>query len=201
MIPYFFPPKPIRLWPDSPLIPRFQNRGNYDAEIKHNGWRLLIFKTGGKLSFYNRYDAQIDINVDPFLDFFHSYPMDTVFDGELLNFRTKELKNTLVLWDCVFFKTKDLRSEKLSKRRQFLADFPNAPNNFTASTKAQVFKLKQYKKFLDLYYEIENKHDPIHEGIVIKDINSPYTTSLKRCPDITDWYKVKKVDDSNKVTK
>jgi ATP-dependent DNA ligase len=46
---------------------------------------------------------------DSFYDHFKKIPNDTIFDAELVNFRTKDRKNIIVVFDVPYYKGKDLR--------------------------------------------------------------------------------------------
>jgi ATP-dependent DNA ligase len=197
MIEYFYPPQPKRIWPSSSFFHSLSKNPLWDAEIKYNGWRLLIFTSN--LKFYNRHGTIIDIKSDIFSPFFKKFP-DTVFDAELLNFRTKDIKNNIIIFDCPFYKNKDLRSLPLSERRKRLESFEIAPNILTPDT-ANVFRIQQFSSdFTQLYNTIIKRNDPIEEGIVIKRKSSHYTSHVGRGIEIGDWIKVKKIDDSNKIS-
>jgi hypothetical protein len=121
MIQYFYPPQPTRIWPNSSLLPSFSNSRDWDAEIKYNGWRLLVFKLEqDKILLYNRHSTIIDIDWQQFIHAFEDVPVGSVFDGELLDRRTKDLKNIIVLWDTCFYNGSDLRLKPLKDRRHFL---------------------------------------------------------------------------------
>jgi ATP-dependent DNA ligase len=202
MIQFFYPPQPTRIWPTSNLLISLAKDKKWDAEIKYNGWRLLLFKIEqNKILLYNRHSTIIDINWQQFFPFFKDIPVGTVFDGELLDRRTKDLKNIVVLWDCCFYNGIDLRLKPLKERRPFLDHFSTAPAKFTNSTTGQVFKVQQFTTdFLELYNSIDHRNDPVEEGLVLKNKLSLYKYSAKRGTDITDWLKVKKIGDHARVS-
>ena len=223
IIQFFYPPQPTRIWPNSSLLPSFSSSRDWDAEIKYNGWRLLVFKLEqDKILLYNRHSTIIDIDWQQFVPVFKEVPIGSVFDGELLDRRTKDLKNIIVLWDTCFYNGSDLRLKPLKDRRHFLDQhFSTAPaklqtdlgtklsklrpsksTDLKKSSQAQVFKTKQFKTdFLDLYNTIDKRNDPIEEGLVLKNNLSPYKYAARAGVEITDWLKVKKVDDSVRVSK
>jgi ATP-dependent DNA ligase len=200
MIPFFYPPQPTRIWPTSALMSTLSSDPSWDAEIKYNGWRTLIFKHSNSISIFNRHSTIIDINIDVFLPLFRSIPNETIFDGELLDRRTKDLKNVIVLWDTPFYKGKDLRALSLKLRRQHLDSFQLAPSHFRTETVGQVYRVQQYTTdFLQLYNTVVARNDAVEEGIVLKKWSSLYRSHPSRGIDILDWLKVKKIGDHARV--
>jgi len=198
MIDYFYPPQPKRLWPDSPYLSKLCKNPLWDAEIKYNGWRLLIF-VDNIIKLYNRHGTIIDINAKVFHGFFKKIPSDTIFDAELINFRTKDIKNTIVIFDTVYYHGQDLKRKPLSERRKYLDHFMTAPSSLY-SEQPQVFKIQQFStNFIDLYNTIINRNDPIEEGIVIKQKTSIYRSHVSRGIEINDWLKIRKIGDHAKV--
>lgn len=205
---FFYPPQPTRLWPNAPLFKRLDNDPNWIGEIKMNGWRLEIHKENDKLLFYNRHGTIIDINSDIFLPKFAKVPNDSILDGELVHFRTKDTKNKIVLWDVMFWAGRDIRKCILDERRSFLNafekdDYLSVGNDdiLLQSIPPSVTQIKTQKTNLIKFYEtVIKRNSPLEEGIVIKNINSPYESSLKRTFDTAQWFKIKKIDDSAKVT-
>jgi len=199
---FFYPPQPTRLWPNAPLLQRLNNDPNWIGEVKMNGWRLEIHKEKDKLLFYNRHGTIIDINSDIFLPKFTKVPNDSILDGELVHFRTKDTKNKIVLWDAMFWNGRDIRKSPLYERRSFLECFESDDSlsvgnddSLLQSIPATVTQIKSQKTNLIKFYEtVIKRNDPLEEGIVIKNINSQYESSLKRTFDTAQWFKIKKID-------
>jgi len=192
---FFYPPQPTRLWPSSSF---FQHQLRYDddwdAEIKYNGWRVQIHKYKNQLLIYNRHATLIDINPTIFENALSVFPDNSIFDGELIDRRTKDLKNIIVLWDCMFFDDNDIRKLPLKERRPFLEPLKYAPVSLKSKSKGQVFRAKPHSKNIVKFYDnvIERDND-LEEGIVIKNINSPYEYSLKSKKETANWYKIRKI--------
>jgi ATP-dependent DNA ligase len=196
MISYFYPPQPVRLWPNSAYFLKLRKSPLYDAEIKYNGWRDLIFVDNNKIYLYNRHNSIIDINWKIFADHFKKIPNNTVFDAELLHFRTTDLKNVIVIFDVPFYNNKDLRRNTLVERRKYLSHFLRAPDIIIPSSQSQVYNIQQYSTdFLDLYNMIIKRNSSVEEGIVIKKKMSIYHSHPGRGIDTNDWIKIKKVVD------
>lgn len=201
MINFFYPPQPKRIWPDAPYFQRLDKSPDWIGEIKYNGWRLLMIKND-KPAFFNRHSTIIDINPSIFTDPLQKTPKLTVYDGELIEFRTKTLKNIIVFWDCMFFNGKDLRLLPLSERRKYL-NFDIAPDTLTQKNQPQIFTTRQYQTgLINLYNRIVARNDPVEEGLVLKNIHSKYTWhQFRKGIEIDDWIKVKKIGESNNVEK
>lgn len=201
MIDFFHPPKPTRIWPDADLFKSIDQNPMWIGEVKYNGWRLLLFKIDGKLLIYNNHGTVIDIDPKIFLPHFAQIPNNTVFDGELVDKRTKELKKVMVFWDTCFYNGKDLRSLPLKTRRQYLDHFPTVPEKITQSSQSQVYKVQQFQagNLISLYHQIEARANNLEEGLVLKNTLSKYKSHPSRCIDIIDWIKVKKIGEDSKV--
>lgn len=193
---FFYPPQPTRLWPNAPILKQFERDQNYVSEIKYNGWRLEIHIDPKCPIFYNRQGTIININ--PKIFDFKNVPPLTVFDGELVHFRTKDVKNVIVLWDCMFWDGKDLRNLHLEQRQPFLDVFSAAPRSLTKEHEGRVFHITHEKRhLLNFYEEIVKKNDPLEEGMVVKNLQSKYEYSVKRSFETAQWFKIKKIADSS----
>lgn len=196
---FFYPPQPSRIWPNSDIFRSLCKNPEYDAEIKLNGWRILPH-LDDELKLYNRNGTIIDVPRDLFSLAFKGIPKYTIFDGELLNFRTKDVKNIIVLFDCMFWNGKDLRSQPLFERRKYLNDFDKQPKFFSSKKSVQIYRITQHTSKIEaLYYNVIERNDPLEEGIILKKISSPYSSFARKGVDILDWIKVKKEDNSVKV--
>jgi len=196
---FFYPPQPTRLWPNAAF---FRNQlnidDNYDAEIKYNGWRLQVHVHENSLIFYNRHGTVININSGLFLHKFENVPVGSIFDGELIDKRTKDVKNIVVLWDCMFWGDRDIRHLPLKERRLKLRQWVRAPKKrpLISKSKGQVFRTFHIRgNLVDFYETVVNRKDALEEGIVIKNINSKYEYSIKRKFETAQWFKIKKIGD------
>lgn len=200
-ISYFYPPQPTRIWPNTPIFSSLAKNKQWDGEIKYNGWRILVFKYE-TITIYNRHGTIIAIDPKPFELLFADIPFGTVFDGELVDRRTKDLKNIMVFWDCPFYKGKNLQTKPLRERRQLLEHFSTAPGQLVNKSVAQVYKIQQFKtNLVQLYKDIELRQNDLEEGLVLKNINSLYKSHPSRGTDVIDWIKVKKISESSRVNR
>jgi len=195
---YFYPPKPSRIWPQSNLFSTLNKNTSWDAELKYNGWRCLIYKENEKIYIWNRHKSIIDIEPKLFLSHFVDIPNNTIFDGELINFRTKNLKNIIIIFDCPFYNGIDLRKTKLKTRREYLESFKMAPKTLQQSKHSKVYRIQQFSTAFKRLYTFTQGSD-ILEGIVIKQINSFYQAHPSRSIETNDWLKVKKIENHAKI--
>jgi len=189
-------PQPIRLWPDdSSFLRDLSSDPDYEAEIKYNGWRLEIHNTETGPILFNRKGTEIgNLEIDKFVRAFRNLPPNSVFDGELINFRTKDVKNIVIIWDCMFWNGRDIRKLQLQERRQFLDTLKVAPVTLKSKSTGQVYRAKSRKTgLLKFYDKIVKKDDPLEEGIVIKNIRSRYEYSVKASFETVSWFKLKKI--------
>jgi ATP-dependent DNA ligase len=202
MISYFYPPQPSRIWPNQPVFRSLAKNPLWDAEIKYNGWRILLFILD-KIYIYNRHGTIIAIDHSLFENLFADIPPNTVFDGELIDKRTKSLKNIMVFFDVPFYDGKNLQSLPLKERRHYLEQhFAIAPSKFAVSKIARVYRTQQFTShIIELYNEIESRQNDLEEGLVLKNINSKYRSHPSRGIDVLDWIKVKKIGDHAHVTR
>lgn len=164
---HFYPPQPTRLWLQSTLFKKFKDNPSWDAKLKYNGWHCLIFKENNKIYIYNRHGTIININHKLFLSHFINIPNYTIFDSELLNFRTTNLKNTIIIFDCPFYNDTDLRRKILKIRRQYLDVFKMAPKTLHQHKKPQIYRIQQFSTRFDKLYTF-TPDSKIIEGVVIK---------------------------------
>jgi len=198
-IPFFYPPQPMRIWPESDLFRQLDKSPKWDAEIKYNGWRLLLF-IDTKIRFFNRQGTEIDVDKKPFESTLSKLPKGTVLDGELVHFRTTDLKNTIVFWDAPFYDGVDQRKKPLRVRRQLLEHFGVAPRIIPKTNKFNIFRCQQFNtNMINLYKELVVQNDSLIEGVVLKHVDSIYESHQKRGMDTRHWIKVKKIGDHAKV--
>lgn len=199
-IQYFYPPQPFRIWPNANLLTILNQDPNWIGEIKYNGWRLLIF-IEDDIRFFNRHHKEIQIDQSIFRQHFEHVPRGTVFDGELVHFRSTDVKNTIVIWDTPIYNGQDLRRTPLIKRKQYLDHFRVAPRTIKRNQKVNIYRSQTFPtgSFKQLYRKTVDKNDVLEEGIVLKNINSFYDFSLTRGVETKHWIKIRAIGDHAKV--
>jgi ATP-dependent DNA ligase len=120
----FYPPKPTLITNTQPLFKQLEKDNRVMAELKFKGDRLVLkHRDDGSFEFWNRhggkfrYKASEDLlkNLNSL-----SWKGECVLDGELLNNKTKLIKDHVVLWDVFLWAGESLSSKPFIERRAYL---------------------------------------------------------------------------------
>src|SRR5271157_5375957 len=99
---YFYPEKPIMISKDQDLFSSISNSGKYIAERKYNGCRLLLHFINGNFQFWNRHGEKFnfkpEVELKSKLDALNLKGY-CLFDGELRNNKTKDVRQKIMLFD------------------------------------------------------------------------------------------------------
>lgn len=171
------------------LVPKPFDRPGWVYEEKYDGYRILAYKEGAKVTLLSRNQHDRTATFAVVADAVGQLRERTLLlDGEVVAFDSKEVSRFQLLqrgdvpqrfavFDCIYRNGQDLRSEPLSRRReevetvlakaseQLLVSRRLAKNGLTA------FNIAKRKGF---------------EGIVAKDDNAPYEERRSR-----KWLKIK----------
>jgi DNA ligase D-like protein (predicted ligase) len=146
-------------------------------EIKLDGYRLEVVKTGGKVTVYSRCRNVLNRQFGYIADALADLPDETVLDGEVVavdekgranfnllqNFRSAETKIRYYAFDVLIHKGRLLIEQPLEKRREILAKI--LPRNQHIDLAAVSRSASQMLAFV-------SEHSL--EGIVAKRADSPY---------------------------
>lgn len=184
-----------------PNMPRFidpSTLGDYGhgyvAEVKKNGWRCLAWmKTTGweggdfkrELELWTRRKTIIPFPLPLTRAELNKLPPDTMLDGELLERRTKDVKDHYYIFDILFLKGASCMHLPYRVRRAMLEDTVRGYGiNCELANPVQVGLPELYKQ------AVANGD----EGIVLKEINSKYMVDLNSCPHNPHWFKAKRAE-------
>ena len=209
----FYPPKPTLISIKQDLVQRLEKSGEYVVEPKFNGNRLILKRfSQGKYEFWNRHGEM-------FKRFSYSYnslinELDKilwdgfcVLDGELMHFRTKNVKNTIILFDVIVWNGK-ICEEAFIERRKLLEKILSPPGLLNVSN----LNLDKFRNLLNNshilispqwrnnFREIFNKLIEIEEieGIVIKKSNAKLELGINGSPIVRSMFKARKPSNSYK---
>lgn len=193
-IQFFYPPQPFRIWPNSNLLLKLDQDPDWIGEIKYNGWRLLIF-IEKNIRFFNRHKTEIQIDPSIYRQHFDGVPYGTIFDGELVHFRSTDIKNKVVIWDAPFYNGQDLRKMTLRQRKEYLDHFSVAPRTIKQDSLVKVYRSQVFPSgsFQKLYHKTVDKKNNLEEGVVLKKLTSIYDFSLVRSVETKHWIKIKAI--------
>jgi bifunctional non-homologous end joining protein LigD len=152
-------------------------------EIKLDGWRMEVVKTGGKVTLYSRRAKVFNAQFSLIANEFDYLPNETVIDGELVavdeegrpsfsllqNFRSAESNIIFYAFDIPIQNGKDLMRMPLSERRTVLASVIR-PEGHVGISEASSRPLAEMMKFIKSHRL---------EGIVAKRADSHYQPGLR----------------------
>lgn len=199
---YFYPAKPTLITLHQQLFQDLNSDPDYVAELKYNGDRLeLITPDGGKTwQWWNRYEALFHFTPTPkLLESLRPLKLKgwCQLDGELLDHRTKGVKQTPVLFDVIVFDGK-VQMETFNVRRNRLWEIFGTPEEIYDTPEQGVVNIApqwnagEFRDVYDLYTRIEWV-----EGLVMKNLRSKLIVGRTSCPTVTTMYKVRKRQKTN----
>jgi bifunctional non-homologous end joining protein LigD len=181
---------PIRPQPMlATLVAEPINRPGWVYEEKCDGYRILAYKEGSKVTLLSRNSKDRSLTFPGVAAEIRKLRENTlVLDGEVVAFdrhgvsrfqllQRGDVVQTFVVFDCLYRNGRDLRQEPLSLRRQELeATIPKSSERLIVSRRLAknglaAFRIAQRRKL---------------EGLVAKDSNAPYEERRSR-----KWLKVK----------
>jgi ATP-dependent DNA ligase len=184
---YLYPCKPQRISVDSDLLSRLDNDPAYVGEVKKNGFRCLAVKEDGALSLWTRHKGLIHFPLPELrAGLKELMPDNTVVDGELLQVRTKTVKEVFYAFDIIRLRGSLVTNEPLYVRREMLEHL-----ELERCPKVELAKQVTTGK-RKLYYDAIADDSDANEGIVVKKLSSKYIASDRRCVEHPFWLKVKK---------
>lgn len=180
MVNYVYPNLPNFI--DPATVDNYQP--HFVAEVKKNGWRCVAWKKD-KLQLWTRRKTLINFHLPVTRGFLDLLPPDTMIDGELLDRRTKDLKDHYYAFDVMYIEGESVMHLPWWKRREKLE-----------------LLLAKYGVWVELSAPVQVGFSTLYEqsilngdeGIVIKDSNSKYIVDLNNCPYNPSWFKAKQPD-------
>lgn len=188
--------KPI--WLMQP-IPYFGEKlkGDWIWEPKIDGWRMQIIKNeDGRIQFWGRrlernpnWTEKLNYLIPQIFSFL---PKATILDAELYTLKGRRMipslfasfpkvKPVIFIFDVIYLENEFLGKKPLKERKKVLSELKIK----------EPFYILKYKKLDQLENALLNSLKEGHEGIVIKEINSPYIPG-KDAPVATQfWRKIK----------
>ena len=179
---YLYPCKPNPLSPESRYFDDLDRDVQWVAEIKKNGWRCGVYRDSG-LTLWTRHKTVIHEPLAALRDSLMAVPENTILDGELIHFRTKDIKGALYLFDILVLRGRQITDLPLADRRKHLEDIAVKLSGIPLAEQVRVGKKNLYLQAIK---------EPVNEGIVLKKLDSKHLVSEKRCPQNPFWLKVKR---------
>lgn len=163
------PARPAEVFSGSSQFKALLRWGCWVAEPKVDGWRCVIIKGDGGLSFLSRQGKPLAVPASIETGVFDSFPPDSVLDGEWV--RSEGL---LYLFDIPVYKG-ELLKNLYQERRHMLK------NVMPSMGRVRVVEHLGMDAGV-----VKRAHDKGYEGVVFKDMNTQYPQGKTR-----DWLKCK----------
>lgn len=181
---YLYPSQPNRIDINSDLMNQLDDNEDWVAERKKNGWRCELYREG-KLTLWTRKQTIIQEALPSLrTELLKMVPEGTIIDGELLEKRTKNVKELFYAFDILCYRNISCLKYPWYQRRLLLEHVIHDIPGLIEISRPIVTGKK------NLYYDSIQSDDV--EGIVMKKIDSPYIMSLKDSIINPFWLKVKK---------
>jgi len=185
MMQYFYPCKPVYIHPDSTTAKQLDNNTDWVAELKKNGWRCLVYKSGDTVTLYTRHKTIINDPLTDIREYFKQLEGNFIIDGELIEKRTKHFKGLFYAFDILYKNNKLLVNLPLQSRREILDETIKQHDSIQKPDWEYVNKLALYQSTLN---------SNIDEGIVLKKLDSRYKISNVSCQPYSLWLKIKQTN-------
>lgn len=179
---YFYPNLPN--WLDPSLVVEYDKKPSWIAERKKNGWRCLAIRDENSLTLMTRRNTLINDPLPVTRNALQNLLPSTIIDGELMEKRTKDIKDLFYAFDILFDNGKQVTGLPWKERRQRLEKALKGIDGIEISEPVSVGKSYLY----DLAIQEGN------EGIVMKEINSKYIVDFSKCPSNPHWIKAKRAE-------
>jgi ATP-dependent DNA ligase len=199
---YFFPAKPKLITLQQDLFQKLNGNQNFVGELKYKGDRLeLITPDGGKtFQWWNRHGSIFKFN--PSAKLLESVkPLKLKgfcqLDGELLDHKTVNVKNTPVLFDVIVFNGELQNNKTFRQRREMLWTIFGKPELIYDTPEIGVVNIApqwptgEFQDVYDEYTQIK-----WIEGLVMKNLEAKLITGRTSCPTVATMYKVRKPENA-----
>jgi ATP-dependent DNA ligase len=187
---YWYPEKPKLLLLGQPLFRRLDQNRAWVAELKYNGSRLQLHIKDGDVQFWNRHGERFASRFIPRPETVEAIREAVpkrgyfLFDGELRHFKTKGVRDKVVLYDTFIWAGDLLNKAAFAIRRQLL-------ECLEISEGGPLTFAEQHKTgFEELFHEAIK--DEEIEGLVIKNLTGLLNLGRKRGLDSNWMFKVRK---------
>jgi len=185
---YYYPNRPYLISPDNPEVMIKDQDPNWHAEIKWMGDRLCLIKANNKFVFMNRQKKEFSkfVPSSELLEQLNALniPNNSQLDGELMHFKTKEIKQTIHFYDVYVLNDKQVREDLETRRNILLEHFNN--RTFPNINVTQAFS----GMFIEIFNRVIRDHEK--EGLVLKNKHGKITFTTNKSVDVLWQFKIRK---------
>jgi hypothetical protein len=177
---FYYPNRPTLIPPNKEKIDAMEKSGEYIAEKKWNGDNVYIYTD--TMEIWNRHKEQHRFVPSPAMqEELNRWPKHATLNAELMNYRTKEIKDLLIVHCIMAWKGMPLIGKTWGDSRKILDDQPSG---------AHVQVSQVYKKgFWKLFQEADGV---TIEGIIIKRLAGKLIFSCTPIRDVSFQFKIRK---------
>lgn len=177
---YYFPNRPTLIPPDKSYLDNLESTGKYIAEKKWNGDNILI--DTDTMQVWNRKKERHRFVPSPAMQAeLDQWPKGMVINAELMQYRTKEIKDIIIVHCIMVNKGKPLIGKTWGDSRKLLEKMP-------AGKHVQISPV--YKSgFWDLFQTADGV---VIEGIILKQPAGKLVFSATPINDVSWMYKIRK---------
>jgi hypothetical protein len=177
---YYYPNRPTLIPPDKAFIDRLEASGLYVAEKKFNGDNVLI--ETDSLNFWNRRKDRHRFQPSPEMRAeLQKLPKGAVINAELMNYRTKEIKDIIIVHAVMVWKGKPLLGKTWGDSRKIIEELQYGRHVTLSGI--------QTTGFWELFQAADGA---TIEGAIFKRLNGQLVFSTTPIDDVPWMYKVRK---------
>lgn len=177
---YYYPNRPQLKPPDKAWMDEKEKSGEYIAEKKWNGDNVLIYTD--TMEIWNRHKARHRFVPSPAMqDELKKWPKRSLINAELMNYRTKAIKDILIVHCIMAWKGKLFTGKTWGDSRKILDDQPSGAHVQVS----QIYKAG----FWNLFQEADGE---TIEGIIIKKLAGKLIFSCTSIDDVSYQFKIRK---------
>ena len=178
---YYYPNRPVLIPPDKAYIDQLENSNQYVGELKWNGDNTLL-DTNKPTEFWNRHKERHRFVPSPaMMEELSKWPKNMVINAELMNYRTKDIKNTLIVHCVMIWDGKPLIGKTWGDSRKILDDMPRGDHVKVS----EIFQTQFWDRF-------QATDGTTIEGIILKNPTGKLVFSTTPIPDVSFMYKIRK---------
>lgn len=177
---YYFPNRPILIPPDKDHLDKLEASGRFIAEKKWNGDNILIDTDA--MQVWNRKKERHRFVPSPAMqEELNQWPKGMVINAELMQYRTKEIKDIIIIHCVMVWKGKPLIGKTWGDSRKILKQMPDGEH-------AQISQVYE-SGFWDLFQTADGV---TIEGIILKQPAGKLVFSTTPIQDVSWMYKIRK---------
>jgi hypothetical protein len=178
---YYYPNRPMLIPPNQTFIQKLEDSGQYVGELKWNGDNVLI--DTNTMEFWNRYKERHQfIPNEVMREELSKWPKRAVVNAELMHYRTKDIKNTIIVHCIMVWNGHPLIGKTWGDSRKIIEDY------FQSGPCVQVSETFQ----TGFWERFQQTDGTTIEGIILKRLTGKLVFSTTPVKDVSYMFKIRK---------